>query len=88
MAKEGRIKKYWERVKQYKQNRTFVKIERKFYQQVGGENTKTHERPDAKETKQFGSKIWEHKEYNRMAEWINNMKKKLQGLEEDLEANI
>ena len=37
---------------------------------------------DAKETKQFWSKIWEQKENNRKAEEINNMKKELQGVKE------
>ena len=29
---------------------------------------------NAKETKQFWSKIWAQKEHNRKAKWINNMK--------------
>ena len=36
---------------------------RKFYQQVGGESTKTNEQPDAKEPKQFSIKIWEQKKH-------------------------
>ena len=37
---------------------------------------------NATEAKQFWSKIWEQKEYNRKAEWINHMDKELEGLEE------
>ena len=33
LAKEGRLKRYRRRVKQYRQNRTFQNYERKFYQQ-------------------------------------------------------
>ena len=33
LAKEGRLKRYQQRVKQYRQNRTFQNNERKFYQQ-------------------------------------------------------
>ena len=34
-AKEGRLKRYQERIKQYRQNRTFQNNERNFYQQPG-----------------------------------------------------
>ena len=40
----------------------------------------TYQQSDAKEIKQFWSKIWEQKEYIRKVEWINNMEKELQGL--------
>ena len=36
----------------------------------------------------FGVKIWEQKGYNKNAEWINNMEKELQELEEGHEADI
>ena len=41
LAKEGRLKRYRQRVKQYRQNRTFQNNERKFDQQLGGSDTKT-----------------------------------------------
>ena len=53
MAKEGKLKSYWGKVKQYRQNSIFQKNERKFYKQVGRECIKTHQQPDDKETKQF-----------------------------------
>ena len=34
LAKEGRLKRYRQRVKQYRQNKTFQNNERKFYQQL------------------------------------------------------
>ena len=51
MAKEGWPKRYRYRTKQYKQNRTFQNNERKFYQQVGREWTKTYQLLDTKEAK-------------------------------------
>ena len=50
LAKEGRLKRY-------RQNRAFQNSEKKFYQQVGGDNTKTYKQPDARETEQFWTKI-------------------------------
>ena len=43
---------------------------------------------DVREPKQFWSKIRKHKEHNRKANWINDMKKGLQRFEEDLEEDI
>ena len=42
LTKEGRLKRYLEKVKQYRQKRTFQNNERKFYQQVGWNDTKTY----------------------------------------------
>ena len=64
LAKEGRLKRYRQRVKQYRQNRTFQNNERKVYQQLGGDNNKTHQQPNAKETERFWTKIWQPKQHN------------------------
>ena len=65
LDKEGRLKRYRQRVKQYRQNRTFQKKkkknERKLYQQLGGSDTKTYQQPDAKETERFWTKICQPK---------------------------
>ena len=82
LAKEGRLKRYRQRVKQYRQNRTFQNNERKFYQQLGRSDTKTYQQPDAKETERFLAKIWEPKKHNENAECINNITRELDGLEE------
>ena len=57
LAKEGRLKRYRQRGKQYRQNRTFQNNERKFYQQLEGDYNKTYQQPDAKETQRFWTKI-------------------------------
>ena len=45
--------------------RRVKKIEKKIYQQVGGECTRTSQQVDAKEAKQFWNKIWQQREHNR-----------------------
>ena len=55
-TKEGKLKRYRQRVKQYRPNRTYQNNERKFYQQVGEDDTKTYQQPDAKETERFWTK--------------------------------
>ena len=82
LMKEGRSKRYRDRIKQYNQNQTFQNNERKIYQQVGEEWTRTYKQPRVKEAKQFLSKIWEQKKHNRIAEWVNNIEKELQELTE------
>ena len=81
-AKEGRLKRYRQMVKQYRQNRTFQNNEKKFYQHLGGSDTKTYQQPDAEETERFWAKIWEPKKHKENAEWINNVTRELNGLEE------
>ena len=88
LAKEGRLKRYRQRVKQYRQNRTFQINGRKFYQQLGGDYNKTYQQLDAKETQRLWTKIWQPKTYNEKAEGINNMTRELEGLEEGLKAEI
>ena len=78
LAKELRLKRHRQRVKQYRQNRTFQKNERKFYQQLGGSDTKTYQQPDIKETERFWTKIWQPKKHNENAESINNITRELE----------
>ena len=61
LEKEERLKKYRQRVKQYRQNKTFKNNERKFYQQLGGGDMKTYQQPVARETDRFWTKIWQPK---------------------------
>ena len=55
-AKDGTLKRYRDKIKQYKQNRIFQSNEKKFYQQVSREYIKTNQQLDANETKQFWRK--------------------------------
>ena len=82
------MKRYQQRVKQYRQNRTFQNNERKFYQQLEGYDNKTYQQPDAKETQLFWTKIWQLKIHNEKAEWINHITRELEELEEDRKAEI
>ena len=52
LAKEGIVKRYRDRVKQYRQNRTFQNNEKKkkFYQEVGADDEKTYQQLEASET--------------------------------------
>ena len=53
---------------------------------MGRNDAKTYKQPDAKETGQFWTKIWQSREQNEKAKWINNMTKELEGFAEGPEA--
>ena len=55
---------------------------------MGGHDTKTCQQPDAKETEQFWTKIWQPKKHNEKAEWTNDMTRELEGLEEGPKVEI
>ena len=49
---------------------TFQINERKFYQQLGGDDTKTYQQLDARETEWFWTKIWQPRKHNKKTQWI------------------
>ena len=57
MAKEGRLKIYRDKTKQYRQRRTFLNKERKFNLKVEEEWAKSYQQPYANEANIFWSKI-------------------------------
>ena len=67
MAKERKLKRYRQRVRQYRQNRTLQNNEKEFSQQFGRDNTKTYQQPDVREDKEFWSKIWQPRDHNKKA---------------------
>ena len=48
---------------------------------------KTYQQPDAKEIERFWTKIWQ-KKHNERTEWVNNITRELEGLEEGPKAEI
>ena len=88
LGKEGRLKRYRPRLKWYRQKRTFVNNKMKFYQQVG---RWWHENILTTGCKRNGTILdWNiaTKNHNEKAKCINNMSKKLEGLQEGLKVEI
>ena len=86
LAKEGRLKRY----RQYRKNRTSQNNQRKFCQQVGGDDAKIFQQLDAKETERIWTKIWQlhTKKHNEKTKWINNMTKELEVVKESSKEEI
>ena len=76
-AKTAKLKRYEERVNQYKINRMFVQNQKRVYQQMDGIRNINNEKPNAEDSKQFWSKIWDNKkEHERNAEWLRDYEQK------------
>ena len=63
------LKRYEERVSQYKINRMFLQNQKTGYQQMDGMRNVNNEKPNAQESKQSWSTIWDNeKQYERNAD--------------------
>ena len=74
-AKTANLKRYEERVNQYKINIMFVQNQKRVYQHIGGIGNINNEKPNAAESKQFWSNIWDNeKEHERNTEWLRELR--------------
>ena len=86
---EGR-QRYRDRIKQYRQNRTFQNDKKNSTSKLVREGRRIHEdipKSDELEAKQFLGKIWERREHHRKTDWINK-DKELLGLKESPKTKI
>ena len=72
IAKAAKVRRYKERIKQFKQNRLFKEDQSRFYQEINGEE-RSNEVPNKKKAKAFWNDIWSKEaKHNTSAEWIDN----------------
>ena len=77
LAKEGRLKRYRQRVKQNRQNRTFPKQLKEILPTSCGEMTQKHTNNRMQEKpKDFGLKYGNQENIRKKAEWIRQHDKK------------
>ena len=77
LAKAAKIKRYNERIIQYRQNRMFAVDRKKVLNELNGEARGQNVFPSAEESRKFWSEIWGiRKEHNRQAEWLNELKRR------------
>ena len=69
MAKSAKIRRYEQRIEQFRQSRTFETDQKKIYAEFNGEGIRSNDVPDAEESKRFWGGIWSvEKEHNHEAE--------------------
>ncbi len=75
-AKAAKIRRYEQRIHQYRQNRLFSTDQKRFYQELDGGITYDRTVPDAEESLKFWSDIWYNggKQHNNEAEWLKHLK--------------
>ena len=71
IAKSAKIKRYDQRINQFRQNRMFSVDQKKIYKELNGSEARANEVPDAEESRRFWGDIWtvekEHKKRCRVA---------------------
>ena len=78
-VKSTKIKRYDQRIEQFRLDEMFQVDQKKVYQQLNGE-TKSSEKPDANESKEFWSNIWDREvKHNTQAEWLQELKEESVG---------
>lgn len=86
-AKASKVKRYQSRVKQFHQNRLFQTDQKRFYEELEGEE-RVDIKPDGDEARQFWSDIWgKSKEHNSNAEWLKKLKAEV-GTEKQQQVSI
>ena len=74
MAKVAKIRRYEERIKQYKHNQMFNIGQERVHKEFNGEVSNGKVIPDAEESKRFWKEIWDNKkEHNKEAEWFKDL---------------
>ena len=74
-AKVAKLKRYEQRVNQFRINRLFQQDQKKIYQEFNGTSKSEGVAPDAGESERFWSSIWGNKvQHNKDAEWLKELK--------------
>ena len=75
MKKAAKLNRYEQSVNQYKINIMFVQNQKRVYQQMDGIRNINNEKPNAEESEQFWSNIWDNeKEHEIKAEWLRELR--------------
>ena len=79
-AKAATLRRYKNRVNQYRQNRLFQSNQSKFYQELDGKSHEENIIPDKKKPREFWSGIWEKNfNHNESADWIHKVAEEMHG---------
>ena len=71
LAKSAKVKRYEQRIEQFRQNRIFDRDQKKIYAELNRNWIRSNDVPNAEEYAKFWSDIWGvRKEYNKEVEWL------------------
>ena len=79
LAKSAKVRRYQQRIEQFRQNRIFDFDQKKMYAEFNGDGVRPSDVLNAKESKRFWVDIWSvGKGHNREAEWLKDIKIELE----------
>ena len=85
LAKNHKLMRYEQRIKQYRINRLFDQDQKKVYQELNGESSPGNDIPDAEESKKFWSDIWsQERTHMKEAEWLNVLREEKDDVQQDV----
>ena len=71
LAKSAKVKRYEQRIEQFRQNRIFDRDQKKIYVELNRNWIRSNDVPNAEEYAKFWSDTWVvRKEYNKEVEWL------------------
>ena len=78
-AKAAKLKRYEQRINQYRQNRMFQYDQKRLYEELDGNVVHSDIQPDPKESCDFWGSIWDNPVcHNQTAEWLNDIRTELE----------
>ena len=76
LAKSAKVKRYEQRIEQFRENRIFDLDQKKIYAELHGNGIRSNDVPNAEECTKFWGNIWDvRKEHNGEAEWLKDLKR-------------
>ena len=80
-VKASKLKRYEQRIEQYRVNRMYQQDQKRVYQEMSGKPSGEKVMPDAEKSVRFWSRIWGSDiQHNRRAEWLDEVRKEVKGM--------
>ena len=80
-----KIKRYQQRISQYRQNRIFSVDQKRIYQELDGDDRGEGTSPDSVESKSFWSEIWDNEiKHNENAQWLRKLNDEDRSVQENI----
>ena len=75
LAKSAKVRRFEQRIEQFRQNRLFSVDQKRIYSEFNGGRGRLSDDPNAEESKRFWGNIWSiEKEHNQEVEWLKDLK--------------
>ena len=80
-VKASKLKRYEQRIEQYRVNRMYQQDQKRLYQEISGKSGGEKAMPDAKKSARIWSGIWDNNiQHNRRDEWLDDVRKEVESM--------